>query len=409
MILFWIVAGLLMAGALLFVLPPLLGRRAISGGATHGQANLNIYRDQLRELELDLAQGTIDQDHYDAARADIERRVIEESGDGEATIAPAQAQWTLVSLIGILLPALAIGVYVVVGTPEALTAQPQAAVAQGDQGHAVTDEQIQAMVARLAERLQQNPEDGEGWLMLAKSYSAMGRFGESVKAYGEAARRLPPDAQLLADYADAVAMSQGRNLLGEPETLVAQALKIDPENVKALAISGTIAYTKKDYKAAAAAWRKVLAVVPPDSEFAQRMQASVEEAESLASGTRPGKPVAAAGASLRGRVSLSDAARKTLTPQDTVFIFARAAEGPRMPVAILRTQVSALPSAFTLDDSMGVMGGARLSQVSELVVGARVSRSGSATPSPGDWESALVKVAPGAENIALNIDRQITN
>lgn len=402
MISFWIVAGLLIAGALLFVLPPLLGRRPISGGASHALANINIYRDQLRELELDLAQGSIDQAHYESARREIEKRVLEEGVDLEDTPAPAPIQWTLVSVIGVLLPAVAIGVYLAVGSPDALTNQG-AQGQQAEQGHAVSAEQIEAMVANLAERLKNEPENGEGWHMLARSYAAMGRFPDAVNAYGEAARRLPPDAQLLADYADAMAMARGRSLLGEPEQLVAQALKVDPNNVKALALQGSVAFAKEDYKGAVAAWERLLGVLPPESELAQRIQASIQDAR-----TRAGTPVAAkvvGGATIAGRVSLSAEAQKLVAPGDTVFVFARAAEGPRMPVAIFRTQVGALPVDFILDESTNMMGGRKLSEVGNLVVGARVSRSGSATPSAGDWESALVPAKAGDKGLSLSIDR----
>lgn len=403
MISFWLVAGLLIAGALLFVLPPLLGRRPISGGASHALANINIYRDQLRELDLDLAQGSIDQAHYETARREIEKRVLEEGIDLEDTPAPAQAQWTLVSVIGVLLPVMAIGVYLAVGSPAALTGQA-AQAQQGDQGHPVSAEQIEAMVAGLAERLKQEPENGEGWHMLARSYAAMGRFADAAKAYQEAARHLPPDAQLLADYADALAMAQGRTLIGEPEKLIAQALKVDPDNVKALALLGSAAFAKQDYRGAVAAWERLLKVLPPESELAQRMQASLQDARSRA-GTPVGASKAVAAATIAGRVSLSAEAQKMVAPGDTVFVFARAAQGPRMPVAIFRTQVSALPVEFVLDESMNLMGGQRLSEAGELVVGARVSRTGSATPSAGDWESALVPARPGAKGITLSVDR----
>ena len=411
MIVFWIVAGLMIAGALLFVLPPLLGRRALSGGASHGQANVSIYKDQLRELESDLAQGVIGQEHYAAARSEIERRALDESAEAAEAPAPAQAQWTLVTAIGIALPALTIALYLVVGTPAALA--PGAGAAPVDQGHAMTPERIQAMVAGLAERLKENPNDPEGWAMLAKSYSAMGRHPEAAAAYAEAVKRVPDDAQLLADYADTLAMAQGRSLQGEPEKLIAQALKADPNNVKALALAGTVAYTKKDYRRAAELWRRVLAIIPPESDLARRMQASAAEAESLAQGggkvpvaDKAGASPDGAAAAVSGKVSLSPDALRSVTGNDTVFVFARAADGPRMPVAIFRTRVDALPVEFRLDDSNSMTADRRLSQVGELLIGARVSRSGSATPGVGDWESDLVTARPGAQNVTLVVGRQ---
>lgn len=411
MIVFWVIAGVMIAGALLFILPPLLGRRALSGGASHGQANVSIYKDQLRELERDLAQGVIGKEHYEAARSEIERRALDESTDAVTAPAPAQAQWTLVTAIGVALPALAIVLYLTVGTPAALA--PGATAAQKDEGHAITPERIQAMVAGLAQRLKENPEDPEGWAMLAKSYNALGRYPEAASAYAEAARRIPNDAQLLADYADTLAMAQGRSLQGEPEKLIAQALTADPNNVKALALAGTVAYSKKEYAQAATLWRRVLAIIPPESDMARRMQASVTEAESFAQGggglsvvDKPARSSGQAGAAVSGKVSLSPEALRSVAGTDTVFVFARAADGSRMPVAIFRTRVDALPAEFRLDDSMSMVADRRLSQVGDLLLGARVSRSGSATPGAGDWESDLVAARLGAKNVSLVVGRQ---
>jgi len=408
MTVFWIVAGLLMAGALLFVLPPLLGRRPISGGASHGQVNLNIYRDQLRELDRDLEMEVIAREQYEASRREIEKRVLEESAEASDAPAPAQVQWTLVSVVGVLLPAMAIGLYLTLGTPAALTGKDSPSA--DDASHAMTPERIEGMVRNLAERLKANPEDGEGWLMLAKSYGAMGRFGEASEAYAQALKRLPPDAQVLADYADALAMAQGRSLAGEPERLIEQALKADPQNVKALALAGTVAYSKQDFKKAIEFWQRILPLVPPESDLAQRLQGSIADAQARAGGAAAGaakvaKAPAGAAAAVSGRITLSPEAAKAVQPGDTVFVFARAAQGPRMPIAIFRTQVGSLPTEFRLDDSMGLSADRKLSQSGEVLIGARVSRSGSATPSQGDWESSLVPAKPGVSDVQLAIDR----
>lgn len=415
MIVFWILAGLMIAGALLFVLPPLLGRRIIAGSAvstSHGQANVSIYRDQLRELDNDLAQGVIGQEHYESAKAEIERRALEEYSGPEDAAAPAQAQWTLVTGIGVVLPVLAVALYLVIGTPAALTGDNRAP--QSDDGHALTQEQIESMVAGLAQRLKQNPEDPEGWVMLARSYAAMGRHGDAAAAYGEAVKRVPGNGQLLADYADTLAMAQGRSLKGEPEKIIAQALQADPNNVKALALSGTVAYMNQDYKQAVAHWQKILSIIPADSDLAQRMRASIADAEAQLGGAKATAPggttkVAAAGAAVSGRVSLSPDAQRAVAAGDTVFVFAREPNGPRIPVAIFRTSVGALPAEFRLDDAASMTADRRISRFENVLVGARVSRSGSATPAPGDWESEMVPAALGANGVSIVISRQRSN
>lgn len=180
--------------------------------------------------------------------------------------------------VAIVFPALAIAIYGAVGTLAALR-PPQAAASAASAPHAVDEAQIRAMVEKLAARMRQTPGDGDGWHMLARSYASLGRYQDSVLAYQRAAERLAPNAQLLADFADVAAMAQGRRLEGLPESIVARALQADPNNVKALSLAGTAAFEKGDYARAKAQWRRILAVVPPDAEFARSVRASIAEAE----------------------------------------------------------------------------------------------------------------------------------
>jgi cytochrome c-type biogenesis protein CcmH len=203
-------------------------------------------------------------------------------------------------------------------------------------------------------------------------------------------------------------MAQGRELKGEPERLIAQALKVDPKNVKALALAGTVEFQKHNFKAAIAHWRSILDVVPPESEMAQSVRESIADAEKLAGGKLPASP---AGEGETGRVSgtvrLSPALAGKVAPDDTVFIFARAAEGPRMPLAAMRKQVRDLPAAFQLDDSMAMTPAARISNHRQIVVGARVSKSGSPAPQPGDMEGLSAPAQVGGAGITVVIDTVI--
>jgi cytochrome c-type biogenesis protein CcmH len=264
---------------------------------------------------------------------------------------------------------------------------------------------VAPMVERLAERLRANPEDAAGWAMLGRSYQATGRFAEATAAFAEAAKRTAPDdAQLLADYADALAMKQGRSLAGEPEKLVARALAADPDNLKALALAGTIAFERKDYAGALRHWERMARNAPPGSDAARMAEANVAQARSLAGG---GAPAAAApAAALRGVVRLSPQLAGKVAPTDTVFIYARAAEGSRMPLAILRKEARELPVTFALDDSMAMNPQARLSSVQRVIVAARVSKSGQAAPRPGDLEGQSNSVAPTAQRVDVVIDRE---
>lgn len=178
--------------------------------------------------------------------------------------------------VGIAIPLVAVAVYFTVGNRGA-----PAPRAGGDTTHERSGEQIGASVDRLAQRLQREPENVEGWMLLGRSYAAFGRFKESADAYARAAKLRPDDAQVLADYADALGMALGRSLAGEPEKLVGRALQIDPRNLKALALAGTVAFERKDYGAAAGYWQRMLALVPADSDDARSIRAKVEEARGL--------------------------------------------------------------------------------------------------------------------------------
>jgi cytochrome c-type biogenesis protein CcmH len=404
---FWVIAVLLAAGALVFVLPPLLGRRRAAPGATRDDTNVAVHRDQLRELEADLATGTLARDQYEDSRRELEARLLDDvRGSGTGARAAKPGRMAAVAA-GIAIPLVAILLYLAVGSPNALLPQPA-----GGDGHGITRQQIEGMVDRLSARLTENPDDVTGWAMLGRSYAVLDRYPEAVSAYANAVKRSPPDAQLLADYADALAMAQGRRLQGEPERVIAQALKVDPKNVKALALAGTAAFEKKDFKGAIAQWRKILEVVPPDSDMADSIRDSIADAEKLAGGTAKAQPVpkpaaASAPGAVSGMVRLAPALTARVAPADTVFVFARPADGPRMPLAVVRKQVRELPAAFTLDDTMAMATGMKLSDHPRLVVGARISKSGSATPQPGDLEGLSAPVKVGDTGVTVVIGTEI--
>jgi cytochrome c-type biogenesis protein CcmH len=404
---FWVIAVLLAGGALAFVLPPLLGHRRTAPGAANDATNVAVYRDQLRELEADLAAGTLARDRYDEARRELEARLLDDVR-GSATGARAAKPGRMAAVAaGIAIPLVSILLYLAVGTPNALLPQPA-----GGEGHGITRQQIEGMVDRLAARMTENPEDVTGWVMLGRSYAVLDRYPEAVSAYANAVRRSPPDAQLLADYADALAVAQGRRLQGEPERIIAQALKVDPKNVKALALAGTVAFENKDFKGAIGEWRKILEVVPPDSDMANSIRDSIADAEKLGGGTAKAQPVtgpaaASAPGAVSGTVRLAPALTARVAPADTVFVFARAADGPRMPLAVIRKQVRELPAAFTLDDTMAMAAGMKLSDHARVVVGARISKSGSATPQPGDLEGLSAPVKVGTTGVTVVIGTEI--
>lgn len=405
---FWIVAGLLMAGALLFVVPPLL-RKPRNAAGDGAQGNVGLYRDQLADLDRDLQSGTLAADQYEQARQDLERRLAEELEHAAVPVA-SRGHAGVAGAVIAGIPVLAIALYVVLGTPQAL--DPVAVKASGA-GHAVTAEQIEGMVEKLAKRLQAEPGDATGWGMLGRSYAALNRFPEASAAFAQAVKLLPGDAQLLADYADTLAMAQGRKLAGEPRRIIARALAADPNHFKALALAGSAAFEAQEYAEAVRYWERLAQVLPADSQMVQSISASIAEARGLAGsgvakvGEKPASRQESAELSIRGAVRLSPALAAKVAPGDTVFVFARAINGPRAPLAVRRFRADQLPVDFVLDQSAAMSPNLTLAQFKEVVVGARIAKSGSATPQRGDLEGLRQPVKVGASRVDLVIDSVI--
>jgi len=385
MTLFWAIGAALAAVALGLAGRPLWRRRA-PGAVSRDAMNAAVYREQLRELDADLASGAIAQADHDRARDELNRRVIEDLSQPGERAAPGGNRFVAYSVLAV--PLVALGVYFAVGNPAVIVLEDDAQA---------TQRQIEAMVERLAARLKENPDDVEGWKMLGRSYSVLGRFRDAIDAYTRAAARAPRDADVLVDLADVLAMANGQRLAGDPEKLVERALQIDPKNLKGLALAGTAAFDRGDFARAAALWERMLPLVAADSEDARVVRENVAQARAKAG----------AAVKLAGTVSLSPKLKGKAAPDDIVFIFARAAEGPRVPLAVLRKQVRDLPLSFSLDDSMAMAPGMNLSGFARVVVGARISKSGGAAPQPGDLQGASAVVANDAAGVKVVIDRVV--
>lgn len=410
---FWTVAALLLAGALLFIVPPLLRRG--KPGLTERSVTVSVYRDQMTELEADVLAGTISKDQFQKGKNELERRLLDEvtlTGDSSPTSRPeSKHKVAVAAFITLGLPICAILIYLELGHPEAIAPGKEAPGAQ-PAAHALTPEQIAVMVEQLAARLKDNPNDAEGWHLLARSYTAFGRFPEAADAYAKASALTPNDPQLLADYADALALSNGRNLMGKPLELVQTALKLDPNNQKSLALAGTAAFNNHDYIAAIDYWQRLRKTFPTDSDDARSVDANIAEARAAAGGqgmavTQSATTSAARSAVIAGTVSLSPSLAGKASPSDTVFIFARAASGPKMPLAIVRAQAQDLPKAFSLDDSTAMGPTTKLSNFQEVMVGARVSKSGNAIAQSGDLVGSIGPVRVGSRELQVVVDRVV--
>lgn len=413
MIIFWIVMAMLLAGALLFLLPPLWRPRESSAVAVGG-VNAAVYRDQLREAERELAADLITPERFEQLREEIQRRVLEDAGAAAAPAAGSAPSRRMAVAMALLIPVASVVVYLALGRPDAADPAVVRAATEPGGDHQVSGQQIEGMVAALAERLKAEPDNAEGWVMLGRSYTALGRYRDASTALRKASELLPRNADVLADLADVTAMAQGRKLAGEPARLIQAALDIDPRHVKALALAGSVAFEGKDYANARAYWERLLAQLPADSEMAVSVRGSIAQATQLdvaapataAAAAAPASNSAAGGpVTLTGEVSLAPELAARVQAGDTVFVFARAAQGPRMPLAVVRQPVGRWPLRFTLDDSTAMSPELRLSAHKQVVVGVRVSRSGSATPQSGDLIGSSAPLDHASQGVRLVIDR----
>ena len=419
---FIIAAAVIVVLALLVLLRNAIWRRQ-RPAQTHRQINAAVYREQLEKLEQDLKVGLLSEEDHAQAKTELQRRIIDEE-EQEESGAQLRAPKATIAAIVVLVPVLAVGLYLYLGSPAALNpnAQPEQPTLQD----------VNKMVETLAKRLEQNPNDPQGWAMLARSYKVLGRSQEAERAFEKAGPAIEGDAQLLAIYADLAASNANGRFEGKPLELINKALKIDPDNAMALWLQGSAAFNSADFKGAIRAWEHVAKTLPAGSEDLQTLQGALNEAYAKIGKTAPtlagGAPAAqeapagAAGApapqqaqaqaggkasaqgSVSGKVDLDPALIAKVTPDDTVMVIARA-PGSRMPVAVLRKKALDLPLQFSLDDSLAMGPMTRISTVDKVEIEARISKSGMAQPESGDLISAVQTVTVGAKGVQLHVNK----
>jgi len=394
---------------------------------------LDELKDQLRQLNEMIRVGELQGDAARKARDTLEAEVLAAVLRRDAVSAPlaVTARPSRRLIAGLVAFVLVVGGagYAWLGNREGLLVSPglQAPVDSSGASHELGAGQIEMMAEQLAGRLKEHPDDARGWSMLGRTYGVLGRFPQAKEAYQHVIDLRPQDAQAYADYADASAMANGGKLEGEPEKMIERALQLDPDNAKALSLAGTLALRRGDAALAASRWERALRGVEPASDMANQIQAALNEARqrsgpaSLAASSAPSQAgaadprtstsgiataagdAAARAPSVKVHVSVSTALRARAAPDDTVFVYARAVQGPKAPLAIQRLRVRDLPLIVTLDDAASMSPALRLSTATEVVIGARISKTGAALAQPGDLQGLSPAVAVGAHDVRVEI------
>ena len=457
MTLFMLIAALMLLAALAFVIFPLL--RA-SRGAEPDHETLTVLADSIRELDAERASGSLSPAEYEASRRELERQALEaDIVLAERRHVDRRAGWSVALIAGIALPLLAVVVYVGVGQPSAILAS------SSDARAGVDHERVDDAIVALSRRLKTNGNDGAGWVLLARAYLAGNRAADALAAYRKATVLLPDDAAVLVEYANTLAIANNRNLTGEPEELVERALEIEPDNLNALALAGVVAMQHGNRPLALTHWTRLQRLLDPASEDGRRIAELVARASGDAPDTAPMKQVEAAkptgsaaahpdgvtttqrvpaehpvgvtptgpgttaaaapasasasasavadagvggggggGGEIRGTVTIASELASKVAPGDTLFVFAKAANGPPMPVAVMRTRAGEWPVQFRLDDSSAMVAGMTLSSFPRVDIVARVSRRGSADSQPGDIEGHLANVSSGSTGVHVVMD-----
>jgi len=419
---FWLPAIAMALLALVFTVPPLLRNRQRTA-IDRDQLNTAVVKEQLAELQADLDSGKLDQAAYAAARNDLERELLDELDKSDAAVEQntRSGRWA-VALFVPLIPLLAIVLYQQLGAGDLLQ-KIEAGPAQqaGTDDGSAPAHNIEEVVAKLAQRLSEQPDNLEGWVLLARAYARMQRFQDAANAYEQARRLAGDQPELLIDHADMLVTANGGRFSDEVGRLLQTALQQQPDNIKGLWLMGHWKYQRGDNQGAIENWQQVAQQLPPgNEEDAAAIKQQIQLARTRMSGEgdtaqpateeAPGssKTATAAGGKIEVSVTLDAALADRAAPDDTVFIFARAVSGPRMPLAIARKKVSDLPVSVTLDDSMAMSPAMVLSRFPQVTLGARISKSGQAISQSGDLQGIKSPVTPGQkEAVQIVIDEVV--
>jgi cytochrome c-type biogenesis protein CcmH len=372
---------------------------------TRDESALNIYKEQLQELDRDKEAGVITDEQHSASIRELERSLLASSGLGDEVNTDIDVQndnnWPSIIAVSILLPLIAIPLYMHLGEPDLIPTLESIAIQQEGSGQAEQGPTMEAMLEILSQRLEEDPNNAEGLMLLARSYLSIGRVEESIVAFEKLNALVGDVPVVLLSYAEALIMRNQGRVTGEPESIINKILEIEPGNESGLILSGLAAEEQGNFEKAISNWNRVLPSLTDPAQIAQ-IEERIREL---------GGPVSAVtvdnangadqdnGSGISVSIDLSDELKGKVSPGDTLFIFARATTGPPMPLAAVRKTVSDLPLDVRLDDSMAMMPALKLSGFDSVQVSARISLSGEPTSSSGDLEAVSVTAIPGQDEI----------
>ncbi|MBI2993751.1 MAG: c-type cytochrome biogenesis protein CcmI [Gammaproteobacteria bacterium] len=402
---FWVMAGALLAAAVWAILRPLLKREAASESATD-DLSLEIYRARFTELDDDISGGSVSAAEKDIVVSELERDLLRaaERGPVDATAPKGSRNRMVAAMLALLLPALVVGLYFALGRPD-VARDIAGAEAEMKSAHLAS---IESMVEGLAARMEQQPDDRQGWEMLARSYMVLGRYAEAVVAAEKLYALAGDEPEVLLRLADALSMANGGDLAGRPAELVQKALVLDPNHPTALWLAGAAAAESGNHGAATAFWERLLPLVANEPEFRAQVAEAIANVRLAAGDAGSAQQPGSNAGAIRIRVELAPSLADQADPDSTVFIIARASEGAAMPLAVQRRTVKELPLDATLDDSLSMSDAAKLSDFTTIDLSARVSHSGRAGRESGDLIGELRGVTVGADTPAnIIIDTRV--
>ncbi len=389
------------------------------------QANAAVYKDQIHDLEKEYVLGNLSSEELQIAKDELARRLLDDVGDTaqitKSTPQAWRAPWIWVMGFVFLVPVAASVMYAVMGQPLALN--PAALQAEAEQGSDISPEKMTEMATALMRRLQDEPNQIDGWIMLARVQRAREHFDESDEAFRKALA-LSKDDNLAIEHAEVLAQKNQGNFAGQPWAIIQRVLTADPQHLNALLLAGSASYSELNYRSALRFWERAREVVEPASPDAPELDRAIAQtrekmglpsaptrSNAMANAPTSQSATSSVGASnnqassarISGRVSVIKELADKVAPTDTVFVFATPVSGSRMPLAIVRTTADKLPFDFVLDDSTSMNPAAKLSSMAEVTVKVRISKSGQAMAQPGDLGVSLTPVKLGSSGLNLMV------